>query len=50
MGVCLRLGTIYFTQAFTQTQKHLHGLTDFAPEATVETAGDDVYPDLCVGL
>jgi len=28
MGVFLRLGTMYFTQAFTQTQKHLHGLTD----------------------
>ena len=23
---------------------------DFAPEPTIETAGDDVYPDLCVNL
>ena len=37
---------MYFTQASTQAQKHLHGLTDFAPEATVETAGDDVYADM----
>jgi hypothetical protein len=23
--------------------KHLHELTDFGPESTVETAGDEVY-------
>jgi len=28
----------------------LHRLTERAPEPTIETAGDDVYPDLCVGL
>tara|TARA_R110000744_G_scaffold216505_1_gene335281 strand:+ start:2910 stop:3068 length:159 start_codon:yes stop_codon:yes gene_type:complete len=33
----------FFTEALLER-------LDFAPEATVETAGDEVYADLCVGI